>query len=242
MTCLALHRNKFLLSGGEDGKLCVWDCENGSDSLVLLKTFGIKHSILSISVHEESGKVALTVDSGGYLKAWDLHHCLLAYNLPLKSKPHLVKWFSPKIRCSAEKCDRFLVLSDFLADVRDLETGDSIASFSIKDRGQLTCIDFVDQHNLIAGTSMGDLILMCTKNKKQIDFRQAHQGRIKDLVVIGEYTDEDSDFFSLTLFSASSDGFLKAWTVDLELLNLSLIALVDVQCRLTALAAVKVIT
>ena len=242
VTCMDLYKDTFLISGGDDGRLCIWDCR-GDNGFNLLKQFLIKHSFLSISIHQEAGKVALTLDSGGYLKVWDLYKCCLAYSLPLKkTKPHTVKWFSPKISCIKEKCDRFVVLSNYLADVRRLESGDSIQLFSVKDRGQLTCIDFIDQKTLIAGNSMGDLIFMYTTGgaHRQTDLRQVHQGRIKSVVVLGEDSREirNTSEVSWTLFSASSDGFLKAWKVDLEKRDLKLISLVDVKCRITDLSAV----
>lgn len=71
ITALCFVGNSFLLSGGEDGKLCVWDCKDWS-LMTILK--GHKPGpVTSIAVHP-SGKVALSTSRDNSLRMWNLEN------------------------------------------------------------------------------------------------------------------------------------------------------------------------
>ena len=182
-----------------------------------------------------TGKVALTTDARGYLKVWDLFSCVLAYSLPLKYKPHTVLWSKCGLKHSnhASKIDRFALLSDNFLDIRNLDDGESISSFKIDNCGILTCVKFITDELLIVSTSQGHLILASLRDSWTIELRDAHNARIKGLSV-QRVSEESSNYF---VFSGSSDGYVKVWSLNTEQepLDLCFVTLTNVKCRITSL-------
>jgi len=233
VNCIDFYKQKIMISGSEDGCICLWDCYGTNFSLV--KQFRIKHAITSTSIEPASGKVALTTDSGGYLKVWDLFSCVLAYSLPLKYRPHTVFWCPELVN---KVTDRFALLSDNFLDVRSLANGDSMASFKIDNCGNLTCARFLSPEVLVVATLDGHLIIACLDSDKTIELRNAHNSRIKGLSV----QKMSSDSNTYLVFSGSSDGYIKVWTVDMSLksFDLNFVTLVNTKCRITSLESASV--
>ena len=185
--------------------------------------------------------MALTTDSGGYVKAWDVESCVLAYSLPVSWKPHTVRWFVQYTGDQRTQTDAellFALLGNQVLNVRSLkEVGKSVAYFTIDDCGDLLCVEFVNKELLVIASSTGSLILASIVNKKTVEIKNAHNSRIRGISVV-HCAPENCEDNSCFLFSASSDGFLKYWSLDVEKTNLSFISLVNVKCRITDLVAV----
>ncbi|GBG69637.1 hypothetical protein CBR_g4467 [Chara braunii] len=80
-----------LVSGGEDGWLCVWDAENWMH----LKTLkGHKKAINDLTIHP-SGRLALSVSKDRHLRMWNLLKGSCTLNLRLKSDTELIA-FTPQ--------------------------------------------------------------------------------------------------------------------------------------------------
>ena len=243
VNCIDFFQKRLMVSGAEDGSVCVWDCSGLTFSL--LKQFRLTKAVLSVSVEPTSGRVALTTDAGGYVKVWDLCSCVLAYSMPVKWKPHTVLW-PPLLKSKSSsgnnetesKIDRFAILGDKILDVKSLNDGQTIASFKIDNCGLLTCAKFVTDKLLVVSTDAGHLILVSLEDNKTIELRNAHNSRIKGLSV--QPNDEQLNKF--TVFSGSSDGFIKVWTSDVakEPLDLCFVTLVNVKCRITSLTSASI--
>eukprot|EP00516_Mucochytrium_quahogii_P003923 CAMPEP_0203755306 /NCGR_PEP_ID=MMETSP0098-20131031/8770_1 /ASSEMBLY_ACC=CAM_ASM_000208 /TAXON_ID=96639 /ORGANISM=" , Strain NY0313808BC1" /LENGTH=364 /DNA_ID=CAMNT_0050646707 /DNA_START=9 /DNA_END=1100 /DNA_ORIENTATION=+ len=69
--CLAFVGNKFLLSGGRDGKLCVWRCKDWN---LVSELKGHKAGpVTSLAVHP-TGKIALSTSKDNSIRMWNLEN------------------------------------------------------------------------------------------------------------------------------------------------------------------------
>ena len=66
--CLRFFGTSHLLSGGEDGELCIW---RTSDWECLVRMKGHKGAVLDFAIHT-SGRIALSVASDAKLMLWNL--------------------------------------------------------------------------------------------------------------------------------------------------------------------------
>merc|ERR1711972_1130395 len=110
-----------------------------------------------------------------------------------------------------------------------------MASFKIDNCGNLTCARFLSPEVLVVATLDGHLIIACLDSDKTIELRNAHNSRIKGLSV----QKMSSDSNTYLVFSGSSDGYIKVWTVDMSL-NLTFVTLVNTKCRITSLESASV--
>ncbi|GBG24015.1 p21-activated protein kinase-interacting protein 1-like [Hondaea fermentalgiana] len=103
ITALCFVGNSFLLSGGEDGKLCVWDCKDWALMTVLK---GHKPGpVTSVAAHP-IGKVALSTSRDNSLRMWNLETARPA------SRNRLEKYKTLDQACWSATGDQYAVVAD----------------------------------------------------------------------------------------------------------------------------------
>lgn len=152
---LAFIGNKFLLSGGKDGKLCLWRCRDWN-CVATLK--GHKPGpVNSIAVHP-SGKIALTTSDDNSLRMWNLETARPASRNRLQgfARLDMVAWF-PNSRGYAVVADSKYVL---LFDISNSD-GKPQQKLEFKSRVNAICFAPPDQKQgpkLAVGLDNGSLV------------------------------------------------------------------------------------
>ncbi|KAM9308297.1 p21-activated protein kinase-interacting protein 1 [Gastrophryne carolinensis] len=217
ITSLEFHGNTHLLSGAEDGLICVWNTKKWECQ----RTFKAhKGQVLSLSVHP-SGKLALSVGTDKTLRTWNLIEGRSAFIKNIKQNAHLVQW-SP----SGEK---YIVVIQNKADVYKLETASVIGTISNPVR--ISAIQFITDAFLAVAGDDEHIRIYDVESQKCLCAFKAHETRVKNL-----YFFKRKD--SLVLSSSSSDGYVKLWKMNLDKLSStpSLLCEVSTSARLTCLS------
>ncbi|CAI5779982.1 p21-activated protein kinase-interacting protein 1 isoform X1 [Podarcis lilfordi] len=217
VTCLEFYGSSHLLSGAEDGLICIWNTKRW-ECLKSIKAH--KGHVTSFSIHP-SGKLALSVGTDKTLRTWNLVEGRSAFIKNIKQNAHLVKW-SP----SGEV---YVVVIANKVDIYNLETA-SISGTIVAEK-RISSVKFLTDSILaIAGDEEFVRLFNCESQKCLCEFK-AHEKRIKEI-----YTFEMEGLHILV--TASSDGYLKMWSLDLEKINNSpsLLCEVNTKARLTCLA------
>uniref|UniRef100_V9KNS9 p21-activated protein kinase-interacting protein 1-like protein n=1 Tax=Callorhinchus milii TaxID=7868 RepID=V9KNS9_CALMI len=217
ITCLEFHGNKHLLSGGEDGLLCVW----GTKKWECLKSIRAhKGHVSSLSVHP-SGKLALSVGTDKTLRTWNLIDGKSAFIKNIKQNAQIVQW-SP----SGES---YIVVLGKQLDIYSLTTAS--VSGVIQSQTRVSALKFVTESVIAVAGDEEVVRLYDTNSQKCICEFKAHETRVKAL-------DSFQTPQSHVLATASSDGYIKLWKLDLEKLQNSplLLGKVSTSARLTCLA------
>ncbi|XP_069014037.1 p21-activated protein kinase-interacting protein 1-like [Embiotoca jacksoni] len=220
ITCLEFYGTSHLLSGGEDGLLCVWSTKKWE----CLKSFKAhKGQVTSLSVHP-SGKLALSVGTDKTLRTWNLINGRSAFIKNIKQNGHIVRW-SPD-------GDKYVVAVDDRVDVYDLETATVTATTTNPKR--ISSVKFLN-NSILAVAGDDESVRLCDveKSKWVCEFK-AHETRVKavDSLMMEDYC---------VVVTASNDGFIKMWKIHLkeELEPPTLLGEVNTTARLTCLAVWK---
>ncbi|XP_067424503.1 p21-activated protein kinase-interacting protein 1 isoform X3 [Emydura macquarii macquarii] len=217
VTCLEFYGNAHLLSGAEDGLICIWDTKRW-ECLKSIKAH--KGHVTSLSIHP-SGKLALSVGTDKTLRTWNLVEGRSAFIKNLKQNAHIVKW-SP----SGEK---YVVVVTNKVDVYKLETAS--VSGAITTEKRISSVRFVTDSVLaVVGDDEVVRLYDCDSQKCLCEFK-AHENRIKDI-----YSFEKEGL--QVIVTASSDGYIKLWSLELDTIQdiPSLLCEVNTKARLTCLA------
>ncbi|XP_041698911.2 p21-activated protein kinase-interacting protein 1-like [Coregonus clupeaformis] len=216
ISCLEFYGSSHLLSGGQDGLLCVW----GTKKWECLKSIRAhKGHVTSLSVHP-SGKLALTVGTDKTLRTWNLIDGRSAFIKNIKQNAVIVKW-SPE-------GDKYVVVISDKVDVYNLETA-TLASTIINPK-RISSIKFLT-NSILAIAGDDETVRLCDINTQKVlcEF-EAHETRVKS---VDSFTTEDF----CVLVTASNDGFIKMWKLNLESLEPPvLLGKVNTTARLTCLA------
>nr|XP_060630820.1 p21-activated protein kinase-interacting protein 1 isoform X1 [Anolis sagrei ordinatus] len=217
VTCLEFYGNAHLLSGAEDGFMCVWNTKRW-ECLKSIKAH--KGHVTSLSIHP-SGKLALSVGTDKTLRTWNLVEGRSAFIKNLKQNAHLVKW-SPN-------GELYLVVIANKVDIYKLATA-SISGTIVTEK-RISSVKFLTDRILaIAGDDEFVRLFDCESQKCLCEFK-AHENRIKE---ISSFEREGV----CVLVTASSDGYIKMWSLDLDQMKNapSLLCEVNTKARLTCLA------
>ncbi|XP_071964283.1 p21-activated protein kinase-interacting protein 1-like [Antedon mediterranea] len=224
ISSLCFHDNKHMLSCSDDGTVCIWSTKDWDCHKVLR---GHRSEVLSVAVHP-SGKLAMSVGKDKTLRTWNLIQGRSAYITNLKAVADLVLW-----NASGTK---YMVAIDNRVDVYLLETAMVISTYTFT--GKILCAALIQDDYVVIGGE-GDIIEIFKSdvpNPVCLCKWKAHTNRVKAMQhVAREMTDGGA--VSNWLFTASSDGHIKAWQIDIEKISEKpcLIAAVDTTARLTCL-------
>ncbi|KAF5903927.1 p21-activated protein kinase-interacting protein 1, partial [Clarias magur] len=216
VSCLEFGSTSHLLSGGEDGLLCVWSTKTWE----CLKTINAHMGhVTSLSLHP-SGKLALSVGTDKKLRTWNLIEGRPAFTKNIRQTAQIVKW-SPA-------GDKYIVVINDKLDVYDLESASVVASFT--HRRRISSVRFLKNTLLaVAGDDEHVQVYDLTSEKCISEFK-AHENRVKAL-----------DSFEMNnmcvLVTASNDGFIKLWDCSPERQEaVRLLGEVNTTARLTCLS------
>ncbi|XP_024921851.1 p21-activated protein kinase-interacting protein 1-like [Cynoglossus semilaevis] len=220
ISCLEFYGSSHLLSGGEDGLLCVWSTKKW-ECLKSIKAH--QGHVTSLSVHP-SGKLALSVGTDKTLRTWNLINGRSAFIKNIKQNALIVRW-SPD-------GDKYVVVVDDKVDIYDLKTASVTGTLTNPKR--ISSIKFLN-NSLLAVAGDDDTVRFYDMEKEKwvCEFK-AHETRVK---AIDSFNMEDY----CVLVTASNDGFIKMWKVHLkeDLEPPTLLGEVNTTARLTCLAVWK---
>ncbi|KAJ8369972.1 hypothetical protein SKAU_G00100000 [Synaphobranchus kaupii] len=195
ISCLEFYGASHLLSGGEDGLLCVWSTKKW-ECLKTIKAH--KGHLTSLSVHP-SGKLALSVGTDKTLRTWNLTDGRSAFIKNIKQNAHIVMW-SPA-------GDKYIVVVNDKIDIYSLETASVTATITNPKR--ISSVKFLSDVILAVGGDEETVRLYNIDTIKIVCEFKAHENRVKalDSFTVEEYC---------VLVSASNDGFIKIWKLHLD--------------------------
>ncbi|XP_045767078.1 p21-activated protein kinase-interacting protein 1-like [Maniola jurtina] len=208
------HGGTHLLTGSDDGSITVTRTGNWQIEKIWKKAHG-GQPVTAISVHQ-SDKLALSIGGDKTLRTWNLIKGRPAFTINLASKgvsmPTEIK-FSPG-------GDRFSLVSLQNVDVW------TISKAGLEKR--LTCnskpttVQWIDDDTMFVGLETGNIINFKV-SETQAETCHAHKQRVKCL-----------HYENNTLYSASSSGELKAWSVSDN--KLKEVCSLNAACRVTCIA------
>ncbi|XP_058251689.1 p21-activated protein kinase-interacting protein 1-like isoform X2 [Hemibagrus wyckioides] len=216
ISCLEFGSTSHLLSGGEDGLLCVWSTKTWECLKSIKAHMG---HVTSLSMHP-SGKLALSVGTDKKLRTWNLIEGRPAFTKNIKQNAQIVQW-SPA-------GDKYVVVVNDKLDVYDLESASIIGTFAYRKR--ISSVRFLKNTLLaVAGDDEHVQVYDLTSEKCICEFK-AHENRVKAL-----------DSFEMNdlcvLVTASNDGFIKLWDFSTERQeSVRLLGQVNTTARLTCLS------
>ncbi|NXI36376.1 PK1IP protein, partial [Galbula dea] len=217
ITCLEFYGTAHLLSGAEDGHICIWNTKRW-ECLKSIKAH--KGHVTSLSIHP-SGKLALSVGTDKTLRTWNLVEGRSAFIKNLKQNAHIIKW-SPD-------GERYVTVITNKVDIYKLDTASITGTITTEKR--ISSLRFITDSILaIAGDDEIVRFYNCDTQKCLCEFK-AHENRIKDIC---SFEREGQHI----LVTASSDGYIKMWNLDLNKIEdgPSLLGEVSTKARLTCLA------
>uniref|UniRef100_A0A7N8YFK0 PAK1 interacting protein 1 n=1 Tax=Mastacembelus armatus TaxID=205130 RepID=A0A7N8YFK0_9TELE len=220
ITCLEFYGTSHLLSGGEDGLICVWSTKKW-ECLKSIKAH--KGHITSLSVHP-SGKLALSVGTDKTLRTWNLTNGRSAFIKNIKQNSHIVKW-SPD-------GDKYVVVVNNKVNIYDLETAS--VTGAVTNPKRISSVKFLN-NSILAVAGDDETVRFCdTGKEKWVCEFKAHETRVK---AVDSFNMEDY----CVMVTASNDGFIKMWKFQLkeELESPTLLGEVNTTARLTCLAVWK---
>ncbi|KAM4688691.1 p21-activated protein kinase-interacting protein 1 [Discoglossus pictus] len=217
ITCMEFHGNTHLLSGAEDGLICVWNTKKWECQTTLRAHKG---HVLSLSIHP-SGKLALSVGTDKTLRTWNLVEGRSAFIKNIKQNAHIVQW-SPN-------GEKYIVVIHNKIDVYQLETASVIGT--IDNPRRIASARFITDSLLAVAGDEEVIRLYDTDSQKCLCEFKAHENRVKSLYF---FEHEGSHIIA----SSSSDGYIKMWKIDLEQLQTppALLCEVSTSARLTCLS------
>nr|XP_056710499.1 p21-activated protein kinase-interacting protein 1 [Euleptes europaea] len=217
ISCLEFYGRTHLLSGAEDGLICIWNAKKW-ECLKSIKAH--KGHVTSLSIHP-SGKLALSVGTDKTLRTWNLGEGRSAFIKNLKQNAHLVKW-SPS-------GELYVVVIASKVNIYKLATAS--ISGTIVTKKNISSLRFITDCILaVAGDDELVRLFDCESQDCLCEFK-AHENRIKDI-----YSFKGEDLHILV--TASSDGYIKMWSLDPDKIKSSpsLLCEVNTKARLTCLA------
>ncbi|XP_024137647.1 p21-activated protein kinase-interacting protein 1-like [Oryzias melastigma] len=217
ITCLQFYGDSHLLSGAEDGLMCVWSTKKW-ECLKSIKAH--KGHVTSLSVHP-SGKLALSVGTDKTLRTWNLVNGRSAFIKNIKQNAHIVRW-SPD-------GDKYVVVINDKVDIYKLETAS--VTGTITNPKRISSLKFLN-NSILAVAGDDESVRLCDVEKaKWVCEFKAHETRVK---AVDSFTTEDY----CVLVTASNDGFIKMWKIHLKekLESPTLLGEVNTSARLTCLA------
>lgn len=224
ITCLSFIDDNFLISGSDDGTLCVWDVRNWTVAKTLR---GHKQGVCSLSVHP-SGGLALSISKDKTIRTWDLVKGRCAFINNKKEVGNKILW-SPKGK-------HFIIAFDRRIDVYSIDLAAPIHAIPFTKQIYATtflnvslhclvliisskCVFFQDRI-LVTGLDDGSLQLLNVLKNKVIKTEKIHDTRIKDINICKK-----------GIITASSDGVVKL----LRGKNLAPVAIADCGARINCM-------
>jgi len=196
ITSLVFCGTSHMLSGSEDGTICIWKTKSWELEKVMK---GHKGAVNSLSVHP-SGRLLLSVSKDKSIRTWNLLTGRTAYTTSVKEVGEIVCW-SP------------------IGDTYAIVVGPKVTVYKIKGLTEpivyklnkyILAATFVNNSVLLLAGESEDIVLYDFEKKTTIQRLSAHKVRTKSVALVPHPNDENK----LILFTVASDGNLKAWSLN----------------------------
>lgn len=242
--CATFADNTHLICGGEnDGNIHIYECKNSSMKLVK-SLLGHKMPITSLSVHP-SKKVLLSLSKDNTMRTWNLIKGRSSYVTNIKTQAHLVKW--------SKTGEEFMIAAN---NEIYLYNNAGNLEHNLKLEKRINSIEFVSKNIFMVATDSSILEFFDLKNGTPVMKHKAHETRIKsiqlctihdDNIINNDVDDDirgdgigDENDNLIQFVTASSDGQVKLWSVDVNKLAVKApkeLANTDTGARLTCMTA-----
>ncbi|GFQ98143.1 p21-activated protein kinase-interacting protein 1-like [Trichonephila clavata] len=194
ITCLEFF-DSYLFSSSEDKNICIWSTKNWQCEKTLR---GHKDTINSFAIHP-SGKMALSVGKDKTLRTWNLIKGRSAYVTNTKNVADIVHW--------TPDGSHFLVSSGNSIDVYSVEKATVV--WTIDFNKKICDFTFIKDDIVAIGGESEFIQFYDLKSKLKCFEIKVNTNRIKALKCVSA---SEETF----LVSASSDGCIKIWHLDLS--------------------------
>ncbi|KAG0204758.1 p21-activated protein kinase-interacting protein 1-like protein [Mortierella sp. NVP41] len=213
ITSLTFHNKTHMLSGSDDGKVCVWRTKDWE----CLKTMkGHQASVHSIAIHP-SGKIALSVSVDHSVRLWNLLLGKQASMTRLQGEGLRVVWNPSGTGYS--------IMFDQEVGIYDMATAKCIRTIKPERKTRLNTVMYYKDEYLVVGCEDKMVRIYSTATGELVKTLVGHGNRIKDLdLVTVPYTPEEKsnkDFVGRAgtkmvdvLTSVSSDGTILCWNME----------------------------
>ena len=234
VNCARFVKNNHLICGSEDSNIYIHECRGPTSNLV--KTLkGHKGPITSIDVHP-SGKILLSVSKDNTMRTWNLIKGRCAYVTNIRLMAHIVKW-------SKSGEDFLLVVENEIYLYNNLGK----LNKNIKLRKRINAVEFVSDNIIVVAIDSGTLEFFDIKSEECTPCKvlEAHETRVKAIKCLSTTSETQTNNKklqepTLKLVTASSDGVLKVWSLEVRENNVGELkeqATAELGARLTCMEA-----
>ncbi|KAF9162553.1 p21-activated protein kinase-interacting protein 1-like protein [Actinomortierella ambigua] len=219
ITTLAFHQHTHMLSGSDDGKICVWRSKDW-ECLKIMK--GHQSSVHSIAIHP-SGKLALSVSADKTMRLWNLLLGKQASQNRLSHAGLQIAWNPSGAR--------YAILFDHEIALYDMATAKPLCAIQpppltpgSSRKTRFNTMAYYTDDYVVAGCEDKTLRIYATETGELVCTLTGHPSRIKDidllrniLVTPNKDANSTADAQSAEsvdlLVSASSDGLVRVWDI-----------------------------
>ncbi|KAG0273089.1 p21-activated protein kinase-interacting protein 1-like protein [Linnemannia exigua] len=213
ITALTFHNKTHMLSGSDDGKICVWRTKDW-ECLKIMK--GHQASVHSIAIHP-SGKIALSVSVDHSVRVWNLLLGKQGSMTRLQGEGLKVAWNPSGTGYS--------IMFDQEVGIYDMATAKCIRTIKPAKKTRLNTMIYYKDDYLVVGCEDKMIRIYNTTTGDLVKTLVGHGNRIKDLdLVTVPYTPEETsnrDFVGRPgtkmvdlLTSVSSEGKILVWNLE----------------------------
>ncbi|KAF7834471.1 p21-activated protein kinase-interacting protein 1-like [Senna tora] len=195
-----LNFPRNLISAAADGSVCIYD----ADSFVHLKTISAHRKDVNDLALHPSGKLALTVGRDECLAMMNLVRGRRSFYCRLGREASLVKF-----NLSG---DKFFMAMEEKVSLHEAE--DARLLFEFENQKRILCIEPGENGLLYTGGEDRNITAWDTNSGKvAYCIEDAHNSRVKGIVVLTKSDDASSGDDPYLVASASSDGVIRVWDV-----------------------------
>ncbi|KAH7420754.1 hypothetical protein KP509_13G020800 [Ceratopteris richardii] len=186
-----------LLSGSEDGMICLWD----TDTWLLYKSMkGHRKGVCDLSIHP-SGRLCISVGRDSHLNMYDLIKGRRCFTSKLSSAASLIQ-FSPV------DGNTYALVTDNSIAIHSSENGNHLRT--LRHEKQVLCMAQHEDNVLFTGGEDCTIKVWDTRSAEAIfSVNNAHTKRVKGLCVWA--SDQATENTEHKIGSASSDGSIFIW-------------------------------
>ncbi|KAF8961123.1 p21-activated protein kinase-interacting protein 1-like protein [Entomortierella lignicola] len=213
ITSLCFHNKTHMLSGSDDGKICVWRSKDW-ECLKIMK--GHQSSVHSIAIHP-SGKIAISVSADHSIRLWNLLLGKQASMTRLQGEGLKVAW-NPS-------GSGYAIMFDQELGIYDMATAKCIRTIKPAKKTRMNTVAYYKDEYIIIGYEDKMVRVYNTATGDLIKTLVGHTNRIKaiDLVSV-PYTPEETSNKEFVgrpetkiidvLATVSSDGTILVWNLE----------------------------
>ncbi|KAG0052055.1 p21-activated protein kinase-interacting protein 1-like protein [Gryganskiella cystojenkinii] len=213
ITSLTFHNKTHMLSGSDDGKVCVW---RSKDWECLKSMKGHQASVHSIAIHP-SGKIALSVSADHSVRLW---------NLLLGKQASMTRLHGEGMKvCWNPSGTGYAILFDQEVGIYDMATAKCVLTIKPAKRTRLNSMTYYKDEYLIVGCEDKMVRVYKTATGELIKTLAGHGNRIKDVALVTvpftpeqksnkAFVNKSSTKMVDVLTSVSSDGVILLWNME----------------------------